>query len=139
MICVDSSVWIDYFNGISTPQTIYLRDRLDRKKIVVGDLILCEVLQGFRSELDYQSARELLLGFNYFDMCGQSIALFAAQNYRTLRQRGITIRKTIDVLIASFCIANGFELLHADKDFDQIEEHLGLQVWHSAPNGVKSN
>jgi len=131
MICVDSSVWIDFFNGRTTPQSLYLRDRVNRDRIVVGDLILCEVLQGFRSEQDYQSAQELLLGFNYCDMCGQSIALRAAQNYRILRQRGITVRKTIDVLIASFCITNGFELLHADRDFDPMEEHLGLQVWHS--------
>lgn len=133
MLLVDSSVWIDFFNGKSTPETLYLRDQADRSLIAVGDLILCEVLQGFRHEKEYQAAHELLSSFHYFDLAGQSIALQAAQNYRTLRKRGVTVRKTIDVLIGTFCIANGLQLLHADRDFDPLEQYLGLQVMH--PNG----
>ncbi len=125
---VDSSVWIDFFNGRETQQSVYLRDLADRARIVVGDLILCEVLQGFRQEKDFQSTRELLLSFHYRDMVGQVVALEAARHYRTLRGRGITVRKTIDVLIGTFCLMNDFELLHDDRDFDPMETHLGLRV-----------
>lgn len=128
MMVVDSSVWIDYFNGRETPQTRYLRDTADRSGIVVGDLILCEVLQGFRRDRDMESARKLLLGFHYREMVGKEIAMQAAANYRSLRTKGVTVRKTIDVLIGSFCLANGLALLHADADFDPMEAHLGLQV-----------
>ena len=128
MMVVDSSVWIDYFNGSETPQTLYLRDRADRSGIVVGNLILCEVLQGFRRDKDLESARKLLLGFHYRDMVGKDIAMQAAVNYRNLRAKGVTVRKTIDVLIGSFFLANGLALLHADADFDPMEAHLGLQV-----------
>lgn len=128
MMVVDSSVWIDYFNGQSTPQTLYLRDQADRGRIVVGDLILCEVLQGFRRDQDVQTARELLLGFQYRELVGQQVALDAALHYRTLRARGVTVRKTIDMLIATFCLRNDFELLHADRDFDPMETYLGLRV-----------
>jgi len=127
VIVVDSSVWIDYFNGKLTHQTLFLRDEIDRREIVVGDLILCEVLQGFRYNKDMMVARELLLGFQLRDMVGREIALKAAESYRILRARGITVRKTIDVLIGTFCIHNGFSLLHDDRDFDAIEQ-LGLQV-----------
>ncbi|EXJ16323.1 type II toxin-antitoxin system VapC family toxin [Imhoffiella purpurea] len=128
MMVVDSSVWIDYFNGQPTPQTRYLRDRAERSQIVVGDLILCEVLQGFRRDRDVRTARELLLGFQYRELVGQQVALEAAGHYRTLRTKGVTARKTIDMLIATFCLRNNFALLHADRDFDPIEAHLGLQV-----------
>jgi predicted nucleic acid-binding protein len=130
MLLVDSSVWIDFFNGQATPETLFLRDQADRSQIIVGDLILCEVLQGFRFEKNYQAAHELLTGFRYHDLVGQGIALQAAQHYRILRKRGVTVRKTIDVLIATFCVANGVRLLHADRDFDPLERHLGLQVLH---------
>jgi len=128
MMVVDSSVWIDFFNGRQTPQSVYLRDSADRPQIVVGDLILCEVLQGFRQEKDFHASRELLLSFHYRDMVGQSLALEAARHYRALRARGITVRKTIDVLIGTFCLINDFELLHDDRDFDPMETHLGLRV-----------
>ncbi|AGX87423.1 type II toxin-antitoxin system VapC family toxin [Candidatus Symbiobacter mobilis] len=134
MILVDSSVWIDYFRGMTTPQTCFLRDEADRSTLVVGDLILCEVLQGFRHNEERERARMLLLGFHYRDMVGQAVALEAAKNYSALRVRGITIRKTIDVLIGTFCLRNGFALLHADRDFDPLAEHLGLHVWRS-PSG----
>jgi predicted nucleic acid-binding protein len=130
MLLVDSSVWIDFFNGKSTIQTLYLRDHADRNQIATGDLILCEVLQGFRSESDFKATQELILSFHYHDMGGKVIALQSAENYRYLRQRGITVRKTIDMLIATFCISHGLHLLHADRDFDAIEDHLGLKVIH---------
>jgi predicted nucleic acid-binding protein len=128
MILVDSSVWVDFFNGKSTPQTLFLRDRADRTQIAVGDLILCEVLQGFRDSRAFANARELLLSFAYHDMVGREIALLAAENFRTLRKRGVTVRKTIDVLIASFCLVKEFQLLHSDRDFDPMQEKLGLRV-----------
>lgn len=128
MMLVDSSVWIDYFNGRATPQTLYLRDRANRTGIIVGDLILCEVLQGFRVDKDFQAARDLLLGFHYRNMVGQEVALEAARGYRALRAHGITVRKTIDMLIGTFCLLNDLDLLHDDRDFDPMEAHLGLRV-----------
>lgn len=128
MIVVDSSVWINYFNGKVTPQTLYLRDRANRKEIIVGDLILCEVLQGFRNNKDFDAARSLLLSFKFREIVGQTVALESVKNYRLLRERGITIRKTIDVLIGTFCIVNDFYLLHTDSDFDPMKIHLGLRV-----------
>jgi len=133
MILIDSSVWIDFFNGKITTQTVYLRDYANRSEIATGDLVLCEVLQGFRSNTDYQAAHELLLDFQFYNLGGKVIALQAAQNYRQLRQQGITVRKTIDMLIATFCINQGFQLLHSDRDFDVMEEHLGLRVVHPFP------
>lgn len=130
MTLVDSSVWIGYFNGIATPQTRFLRDMLDRDEILVGDLILCEVLQGFRHDKHMAAARDLLLNFHYRDLGGQDVALRAAGVYRDLRAQGVTVRKTIDVLIGSFCISNGVRLLHDDRDFDVLEERAGLSVLH---------
>lgn len=131
MLLVDSSVWIDFFNGQPTQQTLYLRDEVDRQEILLGDLILCEVLQGFRLESDFMNARQLLLSFPCQNLTGQVLALKAAQNYRYLRANGVTVRKTIDLLIATFCIENQHELLHADRDFDVVEQHLSLPVRHS--------
>ena len=130
MLLVDSSVWIDFFNGQPTQQTLYLRDEVDRQEILLGDLILCEVLQGFRLESDFMNARQLLLSFPCQNLTGQVLALKAAQNYRYLRANGVTVRKTIDLLIATFCIENQHELLHADRDFDVVEQHLSLPVRH---------
>ncbi|NJO15054.1 MAG: PIN domain nuclease [Thioploca sp.] len=130
MLLVDSSVWIDFFNGQSTRQTLYLRDEVDRQEILLGDLILCEVLQGFRLESDFMNARQLLLSFPCQNLTGQVLALKAAQNYRYLRANGVTVRKTIDLIIATFCIENQHELLHADRDFDVVEQHLSLLVKH---------
>ena len=125
---VDSSVWIDYFNGKLTPQTDYLHSSLGTQLIVIGDLILAEVLQGFREEKDFTAARNALLRFQVFEMVGQAMALRSAQNFRSLRKRGVTVRKTIDCLIATFCIEHNLELLHTDQDFDSFEQHLGLRV-----------
>ena len=130
MIVADSSVWIDFFNGKKTAQTRYLRDRADRHQIAVGDLVLCEVLQGFRRDKDMVATRQLLLSFHNYNMAGQEIAPSAAGNYRKLRAMGITIRKTMDILIATSCITSGFCLLHADADFDPLERLLGLRFIH---------
>jgi predicted nucleic acid-binding protein len=128
MIVADTSVWIDYVRGIDAPHTNLLDYALDRNRIITGDLIITEFLQGFRREKDYQAAREIMESLEYHDFVGKKIALQAAQNFRILQKNGITVRKTIDVIIATFCIENGFALLHNDRDFDAMEELLGLFV-----------
>lgn len=128
MIVVDSTVWIDFFNGVLTPQVDRLNDLLGAEPILVGDLILCEVLQGFSSEKDAAGARDALLSFEIESMVGPAIALDAARNYRSLRGRGITVRKTIDLLIGTFCIAHRHHLLHSDRDFEPMTEYLGLMT-----------
>jgi hypothetical protein len=132
-LLVDSSVWIDYFNGQATVQTDHLDAILGQQVIVVGDLILAEVLQGFRHQKDFVQARTALLRFPVMPIVGQKFAVQSAKNYRSLRAKGITIRKTIDCLIATFCIENGFQLLHSDRDFDPFAEHLNLQVVKPEP------
>lgn len=128
MVIVDSSVWIAYFNGKITPETDRLDALLSQEPVGLGDLILTEVLQGFRLDKDYQTAKRLLTSLTVYDMLGQDLAIQAAEHYRILRKRGITIRKTADVIIASFCIHHNIPLLHADKDFLPFAEHLGLRV-----------
>ncbi len=128
MWIVDSSVWIDYFNGQVTPQTDLLDAALGQREIGLGDIILAEVLQGFRSQEDFERARDALLQFPIFTLGGVEIALKSAANFRLLRRRGITVRKTVDCLIATFAIESGFWLLHDDRDFDPFEKHLGLKV-----------
>ena len=128
MILVDSSVWIDYFNGVINPPSDKLDDLLGREPLAVGDLIVTEVLQGFADEWDFAKARDLLTSLAVFPLGGMDIATQAAQNFRTLRQAGITVRKTIDTFIATWCIENGYDLLHNDKDFKPFEQHLGLRV-----------
>lgn len=127
-ILVDSSVWIDYFNGTPTAETDYLDQILGWRDIVVGDLILAEVLQGFRQEKEFYRARNALLKFRVASMVGTEIALQSAMNYRFLRSQGITIRKTMDCLIATFCIENELHLLHSDRDFNQIATILPLAI-----------
>lgn len=128
MIVVDSSVWIDFFNGVDTRQTDLLDELLGSRPILTGDLILVEVLQGFRDETDLRDAKTAMESLLYAPMVGRDIAVTSAHNYRTLRAKGITTRKTIDMLIATFCIENGHQLLHNDRDFDLLAEHLGLAV-----------
>lgn len=128
MILVDSSVWIDYFNGRITRQTNILDSLVGNELIIVGDLILTEVLQGFQQDKDFNKARELLDHFLFREMLGKEIAVKSAMNYRTLRAKGVTVRKTIDVIIATFCIENDLSLLHSDKDFRAMEEHLALKA-----------
>lgn len=128
MIVVDTSVWIDYVNGVVTPQTDILDIELENSRIATGDLIIVEFLQGFREDRQFLEAKNLMDSLEYYDFAGKEMAINAAQNFRRLRKKGITIRKTIDVLIATFCIEYGFELLHNDRDFDPMEEILGLRV-----------
>lgn len=127
MILVDSSVWIDYFRGTQTPQTEKLDGLLSSEPIALGDLILTEVLQGFGSERDFNQARRLLTSLLVIELGGQDIAIQAARNFRILRAHGVTIRKTIDTIIATRCIESGFILLHSDRDFDPFVQHLGLR------------
>lgn len=128
MIVVDTSVWIDYVNGVVTPQTNILDIELESSRLATGDLIIVEFLQGFRDDRQFLKAKDLMDSLEYYDFVGREMAINAAQNFRRLRKKGITIRKTIDVLIATFCIEYGFELLHNDRDFDPMEEILGLRV-----------
>jgi predicted nucleic acid-binding protein len=128
MILVDSSVWVDFFNGLETQQTDALNDLLGHEPVLIGDLILTEVLQGFRRDADYRKARALLDTLELRVLGGKAIALAAADNYRRLRRRGVTPRKTIDMIIATYCLAHGLKLLHADRDFEVLEKELGLTV-----------
>ena len=128
MILVDSSVWIGYFNGKINPQTEWLDSALGKEIIIVGDIILAEVLQGFKSDRDFHKARELLLNFQFMGMLGQELAIRSAENYRLLRKKGVTVRKTIDVIIGTFCIHHNISLLHDDQDFDPLTKHLNLNV-----------
>jgi predicted nucleic acid-binding protein len=130
MLVVDSTVWVDYFNGSQNPFTDYLDIILDKQLIIVGDLILAEVLQGFRTDTDFEKARRKMGKFTQVAMVNPALALQSARNYRLLRHNGITVRKTIDGLIATYCIENEHSLLHKDNDFDGYEEHLGLKVIH---------
>ncbi|HEY5269898.1 MAG TPA: PIN domain nuclease [Anaerolineales bacterium] len=130
MLVVDSTVWIDYFNSAETPQAGFLNRVLDKVLILVGDLILAEVLQGFRQDVDFETARRLLTRFTQAQMVSPALAVQSARNFRLLRQKGVTVRKTMDSLIATYCIANNLELLHSDSDFDGYEQHLGLLVVH---------
>ncbi len=127
MILVDSSVWIDYFNGAATTETDLLDELLGREPVAVGDLVLVEVLQGFRAEADYRAARELLGSLAVFELLGVSRAHKVAESYRALRRLGITVRKTTDAVIATFCIEQRLPLLYSDRDFDPFVEHLGLR------------
>lgn len=128
MILVDSSVWIDYFRGVATPQSDRLDSLLGVEPLAIGDLILAEVLQGFSSERDFKQVRKSLDAFTRVELGGKDIAIQAARNFRALRGLGITVRKTIDTIIATRCIESGYMLLHSDRDFDAFETHLGLQV-----------
>jgi len=130
MLVVDSTVWIDYFNGVENPQTDYLERIADQVPILIGDLILAEVLQGFREDADFERARRAFAKYMQVGMINPALALQSARNYRQLRRKGITLRKTMDSLIATYCIENEHELLHNDSDFNGYEEHLGLRVVH---------
>ena len=128
MIVVDSSVWIDFFRGLSTAATDRLETVLLRERLAVGDLILMEVLQGFDTARQARSAEQQLARFATVQLGGRATAVEAAENYRTLRRRGVTVRSTIDTLIATACIRGGHTLLHSDRDFDAFEKHLGLRT-----------
>jgi predicted nucleic acid-binding protein len=128
VILVDSSVWIDYFNGAVTPETERLDGLLGRQPVAIGDLILAEVLQGFGDESEFLRALRALTQLTVVEMGGQRVAIQAARNFRSLRRRGITVRKRIDSLIATWCIENGCQLLYSDRDFEPFVRHLGLRA-----------
>lgn len=126
MVLVDSSVWIDYFRGVQTAQTDKLDLLLGVQPLAIGDLVLAEVLQGFDSDRDFEQGLRLLRTFAVIDIAGEDIAVHAARNFRILRALDVTVRKTIDTLIATRCIIDGHELLYSDRDFDPFVRHLGL-------------
>jgi predicted nucleic acid-binding protein len=128
MILVDSTVWIDYFCGKSTIQAEKLDGLLGDEPLAIGDLILTEVLQGFASDRDFRQAKKLLTSLVIVDLGGPDIAIQAAENCRFLRSLGITVRKTIDTIIATRCIESGYTLLHRDRDFEPFVTHLGLRT-----------
>ena len=130
MIVVDTSVWVDYTRDLETPQTAWLEAELGRNHLAITDLILCEILQGVRDDKEYRETRETLFQLEIFPTGGTNLALAAVDNYRRLRKKGLTVRKTIDCLIATFCILNSHSLLHSDRDFDAFEKELDLQVIH---------
>lgn len=127
MILIDSSVWIDYFRGASTPQADRLDALLGVEPLAIGDLILTEVLQGFANDRDFNTAKKLLTSLSMVELGGAVVAVRAAKNFRALQTRGITVRKTIDTIIATYCIENGFALLYSDRDFDPFVKHLRLR------------
>lgn len=126
LILVDSTVWIDFFNGRDVSHVRRLRDLFGTTEIVVGDLVLCEVLQGLASEREAREVEAYLRRFDIVSMGGEAIAITAARNFRALRARGVTVRKTIDLLIGTWCIKNRVPLLHNDRDFASMAKHLGL-------------
>ena len=128
MTIVDTTIWIDYLGGTVNPHTDWLDRELNQQRLGLTDLILCEVLQGVRGDSIFTRVRRDLSKFEVFDTGGEALAVASAQNYSALRSRGYTIRKTIDCLIATFCLTEGHSLLHRDHDFDPFERHLGLRV-----------
>ena len=130
MVIVDTTVWVDYFRGISNAETDWLDAELDRRRLGVTDIILCEVLQGVRDEPTATAVERRLLKLEVFNSGGTDVAREAARNYRVLRSRGHTVRKTVDCLIATFCLRERYSLLHRDRDFDPFETYLELSVVH---------
>ncbi len=128
MVLVDSSVWINYFNGQVTWQTEILDQMLIQIPVLTGDLILIEVLQGFKSDKEYKKAKESLSILPCKQLGGYSLAIKSAENYRKLRKRGVTVRKTIDIVIGTFCLNENIPLLHDDKDFEPMSEYLSLKT-----------
>lgn len=134
MILVDSSVWIDYFRGTSSPAAELLDAFLGVEPLLTGDLIVTEVLQGFQADADFNNAKALLNTLEVVPLGGKDLCIQAARNFRALRRKGVTVRKTIDTIIATCCIEKGYALLHSDRDFDAFTEHLGLRT--ALPKGV---
>lgn len=130
MVIVDTTVWVDYFQGVSNPETDWLHLQLDRQRLGLTDVILCEVLQGVRDDSAAKDVKRQLLKLEVFETGGVDVAREAARSYRTLRSRGHTVRKTIDCLIATFCLREQHSLLHRDRDFDPFEKYLDLSVIH---------
>jgi predicted nucleic acid-binding protein len=130
VVVVDTTVWVDYFRGINNPETDWLDAKLDRQRLGVTDLIVCEVLQGVRDDAAATTVERQLLKLHVFETGSVSLSREAARNYRVLRSRGRAIRKTIDCLIATFCLREQHSLLHRDRDFDTFERFLQLSVVH---------
>ena len=128
MTMVDTTVWIDYFQNRATPETEWLDREVSRQRLGLTDLILCEVLQGIADPQEFKGTRAALQQFEIFSTGGIHLAVISAQNYQALRRQGVTVRKTIDCLIASFCLLHNHQLLHNDRDYDPFEERLGLRV-----------
>ena len=128
MVIVDTTVWIDYFRGVRNPQSLWLDTEAQRKRLGLTDLILSEVLQGIRDDREFLKVQTELLKFEVFSPGGIDMAVVAAANFRKLRKKGFTIRRIADCWIATFCIREGHELLHRDRDFDPFESELGLRV-----------
>jgi predicted nucleic acid-binding protein len=135
---VDTSVWIDFFNGAQSTEVELLDRSLGRRTIVVGDLIVAEVLQGFRSEADVDAARVALSNFEVVPMVGAGMAMKSAANYRRLQRLGVTVRKTIDMMIATWCVEHGHDLLYSDREFDACVRHLGLRSARLPGQGCRS-
>ena len=130
MVIVDASVWIDFLTGRRNPESLWVHRELSNERLAITDLILCEVLRGIRDDAIFSQTRLRLTSLTTFHAVGAKIALASAVNYRKLRALGVTVRKTVDCLTATFCIEHGHSLLHRDRDFDPFEEHLGLKVIH---------
>ena len=131
MVIVDTTVWIDYFRGVSNAEVQWLNAELERQRLGMTDIILCEVLQGITDERTFETVVAELSKCEIFPTGGTEFAVAAARNYRVLRRRGHTVRKTVDCLIATFCLREGHTLLHRDRDFDPFEKSLGLSVIHA--------
>lgn len=127
MIMVDTSVWIDYFNNIDTQETAILDNVLGKQEVVIGDLIMLEILRGFRADKDYNTVKKYLSCLHQYNMLNTELALKSAEHYRKLRKKGITIRKTADIIIATFCIDKKLPLLYTDRDFDPFYKYLNLK------------
>jgi predicted nucleic acid-binding protein len=136
MVIVDSSVWIDAINGIPSPEAIWLHQWLNREEIGLTSLILCEVLQGMRHDNRFHTVRDELRTLPVYTNHSVDLAIKAAENYRFLRARGVTVRTSIDCLIATLCIERGFQLLHRDRDFDPFVAHLGLSILDPAIGAI---
>jgi len=130
VVIVDTTVWVDYFHGVDNSETQWLDTELDRERLGLTDIILCEVLQGVRDDVVAKAVERSLLKLEVFELGGIALAREAAHNYRALRSRGYTVRKTIDCLIATFCLRGDHSLLHRDRDFDPFEKFLALSVVH---------
>jgi predicted nucleic acid-binding protein len=131
MVIVDTSVWFDYFAGATNPETEWLQNSMEMQRLGITDLILCEILQGVRTDAQFQKLYDDMLEYEVFATGGREIAIAAAENYRLLRKKGFAPRKTIDCWIATFCLLEGHTLLHRDRDFLPFEKELGLLVVHA--------
>ncbi len=130
MILIDTTVWVEYLNGSKTPETEWLDAQVDKQRLGLTDLIFCEVLQGVKDDRQAAEVQRELVNFEILPMGGIELAIESARNYRRLRARGRSVRKTIDCLIATFCLLHGHSLLHTDRDYDHFEQILGLQIIH---------